>query len=102
IVARAGALVARVLYIKESASSGKHFVVTDAAMNDLLRPALYSAYHPIEPVIPRDNAKPFTADIVGPVCETGDFFVRDGTIERPDEGDLLAIRNAGAYGFAMS
>lgn len=98
IVARAGALVTRVLYIKESL--GKHFVVTDAAMNDLLRPALYSASHPIEPVIPR--GAPFTADIVGPVCETGDFFVRDGTIERPDEGDLLAIRNAGAYGFAMS
>jgi diaminopimelate decarboxylase len=100
IVARAGALVARVLYLKESGLSGKHFVVTDAAMNDLLRPALYSASHPIEPVIPR--GAPFTADIVGPVCETGDFFVRDGTIERPDEGDLLAIRNAGAYGFAMS
>jgi diaminopimelate decarboxylase len=100
IVARAGALVARVLYIKESASSGKHFVVTDAAMNDLLRPALYAASHPIEPVVPR--GAPFTADIVGPVCETGDFFARDGTIERPDEGDLLAIRNAGAYGFAMS
>ncbi len=102
IVARAGALVARVLYIKEVASSDthKHFVVTDAAMNDLLRPALYSASHPIEPVVPR--GAPFTADIVGPVCETGDFFVRDGTIARPDEGDLLAIRNAGAYGFAMS
>jgi len=100
IVARAGALVTRVLYIKEVASSGKHFVVTDAAMNDLLRPALYSASHPIEPVVPR--GEPFTADIVGPVCESGDFFVRDGTIERPDEGDLLAIRNAGAYGFAMS
>jgi len=100
IVARAGALVTRVLYIKESASSGKHFVVTDAAMNDLLRPALYSAYHPIEPVVAR--GEPFTADIVGPVCETGDFFVRDGTIERPDEGDLLAIKNAGAYGFTMS
>jgi diaminopimelate decarboxylase len=98
IVARAGALVTRVLYIKESL--GKHFVVTDAAMNDLLRPALYSASHPIEPVLPR--GEPFTADIVGPVCETGDFFVRDGTIERPDEGDLLAIRNAGAYGFTMS
>jgi diaminopimelate decarboxylase len=98
IVARAGALVARVLYIKESL--GKHFVVTDAAMNDLLRPALYAASHPIEPVTPRGTT--FTADIVGPVCETGDFFVRDGTIERPDEGDLLAIKNAGAYGFAMS
>jgi diaminopimelate decarboxylase len=100
IVARAGALVTRVLVLKESASSGKHFVVTDAAMNDLLRPALYSASHPIEPVLPR--GEPFTADIVGPVCETGDFFVRDGTIARPDEGDLLAIQNAGAYGFAMS
>jgi len=98
IVARAGALVTRVLYLKESL--GKNFVVTDAAMNDLLRPALYSASHPIEPVIPR--GEPFTADVVGPVCETGDFFVRDGSIERPDEGDLLAIRNAGAYGFAMS
>jgi diaminopimelate decarboxylase len=98
IVARAGTLVTRVLYLKESL--GKHFVVTDAAMNDLLRPALYSASHPIEPVVPR--GKPFTADIVGPVCETGDFFVRDGVIDRPEEGDLLAIRNAGAYGFAMS
>ncbi len=88
IVARAGALVTRVLYIKESL--GKHFVVTDAAMNDLLRPALYSASHPIEPVVPR--GEPFTADIVGPVCETGDFFVRDGSIRRPDEGDLLAIQ----------
>jgi diaminopimelate decarboxylase len=100
IVARAGALVTRVLYVKEVSSSGKNFVVTDAAMNDLLRPALYSASHPIEPVIPR--GAPFTADIVGPVCETGDFFVRDGSIQRPDEGDLLAIQNAGAYGFAMS
>ncbi|HEY1251665.1 MAG TPA: diaminopimelate decarboxylase [Thermoanaerobaculia bacterium] len=98
IVARAGALVARVLYLKESL--GKHFVVTDAAMNDLLRPALYAASHPIEPVVPR--GAPFVADIVGPVCETGDFFVRDGAIQRPDEGDLLAIKNAGAYGFAMS
>ena len=98
IVARAGALVTRVLYLKES--RGKHFVVTDAAMNDLLRPALYSASHPIEPVAPRGRT--FTADVVGPVCETGDFFVRDGVIDRPEEGDLLAIRNVGAYGFAMS
>jgi diaminopimelate decarboxylase len=98
IVARAGALVTRVLYLKESL--GKHFVVTDAAMNDLLRPALYSASHPVEPVVPR--GEPFTADIVGPVCETGDFFVRDGVIDRLEEGDLLAIRNVGAYGFAMA
>jgi diaminopimelate decarboxylase len=98
IVARAGALVTRVLYLKESL--GKFFVVTDAAMNDLLRPALYSASHPIEPVVPR--GEPFIADVVGPVCETGDFFVHDGVIDRPEEGDLLAIRNTGAYGFAMS
>jgi len=98
IVARAGALVTRVLYVKETAS--KNFVVADAAMNDLLRPALYSADHPIEPVVRRGET--FTADVVGPVCETGDFFVRDGAIDRPEEGDLLAIRNAGAYGFAMS
>ncbi|MEP6994859.1 MAG: diaminopimelate decarboxylase [Acidobacteriota bacterium] len=98
IVARAGTLVTRVLYLKESL--GRNFIVTDAAMNDLLRPALYSASHPIEPVAPR--GEPFTADIVGPVCETGDFFVRDGVIDKPAEGDLLAIRNVGAYGFAMS
>lgn len=98
IVARAGALLTRVLYLKENV--GKQFVVTDAAMNDLLRPALYSASHPVEPVVPR--GEPFTADIVGPICETGDFFVRDGSIARPDEGDLLAIQNAGAYGFTMS
>jgi diaminopimelate decarboxylase len=98
IVARAGALVTRVLYLKESL--GKFFVVTDAAMNDLLRPALYSASHPIEPVVPR--GEPFTADVVGPVCETGDFFVRDGVLDRPEEGDLLAIRHVGAYGFAMA
>lgn len=98
IVARAGALVTRVLYVKETEE--KNFIVVDAAMNDLLRPALYSASHPIEPVVQRGD--PITADIVGPVCETGDFFVRDGVIDRPQEGDLLAIRNAGAYGFAMS
>ena len=95
----AGALVTRVLYVKE-APRARTSSSTDAAMNDLLRPALYSASHPIEPVVPR--GAPFTADIVGPVCETGDFFVRDATIARPEEGDLLAIRNAGAYGFAMS
>jgi len=98
IVARAGALVTRVLYLKEN--RGRHFIVADAAMNDLLRPALYSATHPIEPVILRAEA--FTADVVGPVCETGDFFIRDATIARPQEGDLLAILNAGAYGFAMA
>jgi diaminopimelate decarboxylase len=100
ILARAGALLTRVLYVKENAA--RTFVVVDAAMNDFLRPALYAAVHPVEPVriLPRGN--PIVADVVGPVCETGDFFARDAALERPEEGDLLAVRDAGAYGFAMA
>jgi diaminopimelate decarboxylase len=100
ILARAGVLLTRVLYVKENAS--RIFVVTDAAMNDFLRPALYGAEHRIEPVREAPRREPVLADVVGPVCETGDFFARDAAIARPEEGDLLAIRNAGAYGFAMS
>jgi diaminopimelate decarboxylase len=101
IVGSAGALVTEVLYLKES--SGKLFVVTDAGMNDLLRPALYGAIHSIEPVTDRRMAgERITADVVGPICESSDFFLRDASVERPDEGDLLAIRDVGAYGFAMS
>jgi diaminopimelate decarboxylase len=70
-------------------------------MNDLIRPALYAAIHPIESVAP-PRGQSFTADVVGPVCETSDFFLRDAVIDLPREGDLLAIRDAGAYGFAMS
>ncbi len=99
IVGPAGVLLTRVLYVKEE--RGKTFVVADAGMNDLLRPALYGALHPIEPVRPVKNPK-ITADVVGPVCETADFFLRDTQLGRPDEGDLLAIRDTGAYGFAMS
>ncbi len=101
IVGPAGALVTKVLYLKES--SGKLFVVTDAGMNDLLRPALYGAIHSIEPVT--ENRMPkerVTADVVGPICETSDFFLRDALIDLPREGDLLAIRDVGAYGFSMS
>ncbi len=94
----AGALVTKVLDIKSN--GGKFFVVTDAGMNDLLRPALYEAVHPIEAVMPR--GEPFVADVVGPVCESSDFFSRDRKMDRPKEGDLLAIRDAGAYGFAMA
>jgi diaminopimelate decarboxylase len=101
IVGPAGALVTKVLYLKES--SGKLFVVTDAGMNDLLRPALYGAIHSVESVtdgrIGRDRV---TADVVGPICETSDFFLQDATVDRPEEGDLLAIRDVGAYGFSMS
>jgi diaminopimelate decarboxylase len=101
IVGPAGALVTKVLYRKESA--GKLFVITDAGMNDLLRPALYGAIHSVESVsdgrIARDRV---TADVVGPICESGDFFLRDTVVDLPEEGDLLAIRDVGAYGFAMS
>ena len=101
IVGPAGTLLTEVLYLKES--SGKSFVVTDAGMNDLLRPALYGAIHSIEPV-PDDrmSAELITADVVGPICESSDFFLRDAPVARPEEGDLLAIRDVGAYGFAMS
>jgi len=99
IAGPAGVLVTTVLYVKRE--RGKSFVVTDAGMNDLIRPALYQAIHPIESVAHR-REQIFTADVVGPVCETSDFFLRDTPIEQPAEGDLLAIRDAGAYGFAMS
>ena len=99
IVGPAGVLLTAVLYVKQE--RGKTFVVTDAGMNDLLRPALYQAIHPIEPVRRTEN-RTITADVVGPVCETADFFLQDAAIPEPEEGDLLAIRDAGAYGFAMS
>ena len=101
IVGPAGALLTEVLYVKEGA--GKTFVVTDAGMNDLLRPALYGAIHSVEPV-PDDrmSGERITADVVGPICESSDFFLRDAPVARAQEGDLLAIRDVGAYGFAMS
>jgi diaminopimelate decarboxylase len=99
IVARAGTLLTRVVGVKEN--GGKFFVVTDAGMNDLIRPPLYGAVHPIEPVL-ASEAELITADVVGPICETSDFFALDRELPRPAEGDLLAIGDAGAYGFAMS
>lgn len=98
IVGPAGVLLTRVLYLKDT--SEKRFVITDAGMNDLLRPALYDAIHRIESVKPRAGS--FTADVVGPVCETSDFFARDREIDAVEEGDWLAIRDTGAYGLAMS
>jgi len=100
IAGPAGVLLTRVLYVKEE--RGKTFVIADAGMNDLLRPALYQASHPIEPVAAAPEARTIVADIVGPVCETADAFLRDAQIARPEEGDLLAIRDAGSYGFAMA
>mgnify|MGYP005810486743 CR=1 FL=1 len=100
IVADAGVLLTRVEYLKDN--GGKHFAIVDAAMNDLVRPALYQSWMAIEPVQPRADDVPERAyDIVGPVCETGDFLGRDRRL-RLAEGDLLCVRSAGAYGFTMS
>jgi diaminopimelate decarboxylase len=99
LVAQAGALLARVLYVKRNGK--KTFVVTDAAMNDLIRPALYQAFHEIVPVAPRAG-RAAAVDIVGPVCETGDFFARDRKMQPVEPGDLVAILDAGAYGMAQT
>jgi diaminopimelate decarboxylase len=97
IVGNAGILVTRVLYMKHG--EAKTFVIVDAGMNDLVRPTLYDAYHDIRPV--RElavGAPPITADVVGPVCESGDFLALDRSMVAPEPGDLLAIMSAGAYG----
>jgi diaminopimelate decarboxylase len=99
IVGAAGALLTRVLDLKEN--RGKQFVIVDAGMNDLLRPALYSAFHRVEPVVSR-GGDTRRVDVVGPVCETGDFLARDRNLEHVEAGDLLAVRDTGAYGFVMS
>ncbi len=100
IIAEAGALVARVLH--EKRNGNKIFVVTDAAMNDLIRPALYQAYHAILPVRRDETSKPVTVDVVGPVCETGDFFARDRELPQMRAGDTIAVLDAGAYGMSLS
>jgi diaminopimelate decarboxylase len=101
VVGPAGVLVTRVLYRKEN--GGKRFVVTDAGMNDLIRPPLYGAIHRIEPLeAAGTDGLAEKVDVVGPVCETSDFFARDLALPGVAEGDLLAIRDVGAYGFAMA
>jgi diaminopimelate decarboxylase len=97
IVGNAGILVARVIYVKRG--EAKNFVIIDAAMNDLIRPTLYEAHHDILPVRqPAASAPRFVADVVGPVCESGDYLALDRTLPEPKAGDLLAIMTAGAYG----
>ena len=99
IAANAGVLLAKVLHIHER-PEGRRFLVLDAAMNDLLRPAMYDAYHDIRPVSPREGAaRPY--DVVGPVCETGDTFTRDRELPPFEAGDLVAFMSAGAYGASM-
>jgi len=99
IVGNAGILVTEVLYLKET--DEKKFVVVDGGMNDLIRPALYGSYQEIRPIVRRE-AERIVADVVGPICESGDFFAKDREIPRPQPGDLLAIMSAGAYGFVMA
>jgi diaminopimelate decarboxylase len=99
IVGNAGIFVTRVLYRKTNGE--KKFVIVDAGMNDLIRPALYQAYHKIQPV-KLTTSEEEVVDVVGPVCESGDFFARDRRLPKLERGDLLAIMSAGAYGFVMS
>ena len=100
IVGEAGTLVVRVLYVKRSGS--KTFVITDGGMTELLRPSHYGGYHHIEPVRARGGTSVVVSDVVGPVCENGDFLARDRPMELPLAGDLMVVRTAGAYGFSMA
>jgi len=101
IVGNAGILFTRVIYVKQG--EAKNFVIIDAAMNDLIRPTLYEAYHDILPVWePAKGAPSIVADVVGPVCETGDYLALDRSLPQPKPGDLLAIMTAGAYGAVQS
>ena len=103
IVGNAGVLLTRVLYRKETRRPSS-FVIVDAAMNDLIRPALYDSYHEIRPVDrePAARRSRRRSDVVGPICESGDFLAKDRELPRVEQGDLLAVMSAGAYGFAMA
>jgi diaminopimelate decarboxylase len=99
IVGNAGVLVTSVLYRKSA--QNKAFIIADAAMNDLIRPALYQAFHAIQPVVQKSEPR-ITADVVGPICESGDFLATDREMANVQKGDLLAVMSAGAYGYVMS
>ena len=99
VVGNAGVLITQVQFLKDKGH--KHFVIVDAGMNDLVRPAMYDAYHHIVPVREKDG-KYIKCDVVGPICETGDFLALDREIREVQRGDFLAVLSAGAYGFAMS
>ncbi|MFA4918447.1 MAG: diaminopimelate decarboxylase [Thermodesulfovibrionales bacterium] len=99
IVGNAGILVTKTLYLKEG--EDKEFVIVDAGMNDLIRPSLYDAYHRIEPVV-KNKRETVLSDVVGPICESGDFLARGRELNRVKQGEYLAAMSAGAYGFSMS
>jgi diaminopimelate decarboxylase len=100
IVGEAGILVTEVLYVKRSGS--KTFVIMDGGMTELIRPSHYQGFHRIEPVVTREEAAHEVVDVVGPICETGDFLARDRMLQIPAHGDLLAVHTVGAYGFVMA
>jgi diaminopimelate decarboxylase len=100
LVGEAGVLLTRVQYLKRAGD--KVFVIVDGGMTELIRPSHYGGYHAIEPVLARPDDEPTPVDVVGPICETGDFLARDRTLPLPRPGDVLAVRMAGAYGFAMA
>ena len=100
LVGNAGVLLTRVRYLKQAEQ--KKFVIVDAGMNDLIRPALYQSYHEIVPVREPASAEREIVDVVGPVCESGDFFAQDRELPAMQEGELAAIMSAGAYGFVMA
>jgi diaminopimelate decarboxylase len=99
IVGNAGTLITKVLYTKKGS---KKFVIVDAGMNDLARPSLYDAYHAIQPVVISKEQQNEVADVVGPICETGDFLARGQEVPVCESGDLLAVMSSGAYGFTMA
>ncbi|MFB3926523.1 MAG: diaminopimelate decarboxylase [Syntrophales bacterium] len=99
ITGNAGILVTSVLYTKSN--NEKNFIIVDAGMNDLIRPSLYGSYHFVQPVVDKKR-NPIAADVVGPICESGDFLARGRMIPEMERGDLLAVMSAGAYGFTMS
>ncbi len=99
IVGNAGALVTGVLYTKKN--NEKNFIIVDAGMNDLIRPSFYDAHHHIQPVALKGRTN-LVADVVGPICESGDFLAKDREVPRVEKGELLAVMSAGAYGFSMS
>jgi diaminopimelate decarboxylase len=98
-VGNAGALVTTVEYVKRTGK--KNFVIVDAAMNDLIRPAFYDSYHEIVPLKKKPGA-PIVSDVVGGICESGDYFCKDRPLAKAGEGDQLALLSAGAYGFVMA
>jgi diaminopimelate decarboxylase len=99
LVGNAGILVTKTLYLKEGEE--KNFIIVDAGMNDLMRPSLYNAYHHIQPVV-KTRRDTIIADIVGPICESGDFLAKDREVQKVRQGEYLAVMSAGAYGFSMS